>query len=166
MSWSTVDRNKLAVSTNDNFIYILHDADDGNGFKKIGELTGHQSGVTYVSWSGQSEHKLVSASIDHTVRVWDTQTMECIAWSEYENKMHCAAFLPTGKSTIKRRKFSYKSSRYSEIYSPILVLHLDVFQMKILSCVQAYRKLCISLKFNSGSWPILEHLKIKRKRNR
>lgn len=95
MVWSTVNRSKLAVSTSDNSIYILHH--DGQNFAKIGELTGHQSGVTFVSWSGQSEHKLVSTSFDHTVRVWDTQTMDCIAWSEYANKMQCAAFLPTGE---------------------------------------------------------------------
>lgn len=95
MSWSPVNRNKLAVSTSDNNIYIVHDA--GDGFKKIGDLIGHQSVVTFISWSSQSEDKLVSTSFDHTVRVWNTQTMECIAWSEYENKMQCAAFLPTSK---------------------------------------------------------------------
>lgn len=100
MAWSTVNPNKLAVSTSDSSIHILHH--DGNGFTKIGELTGHQSGITCVSWSGKSEHKLVSTSFDHTVRVWDTQAMECIAWSEYENKMQCAAFLPTGKTTTKQ----------------------------------------------------------------
>lgn len=96
MTWSTVNPNKLAVSGSDNNIYILHH--DGNGFTKTGELIGHQSGITCVSWSGKSENKLVSTSFDHTVRVWDTETMECIAWAEYENKMQCAAFLPTGKT--------------------------------------------------------------------
>lgn len=94
LSWSPINPKKLAVSTSDNSIFILEEGDEG--FKKTGELVGHQGGVASVRWSGQSEHKLVSASFDHTVRVWDTQTMECIAWSEYENKMHCAIFLPTG----------------------------------------------------------------------
>lgn len=101
MSWSPIDCTKLAVSSSDNNIYILHD--DGDGFKKIGELVGHQSSVTSVCWSSQSEQKLVSASFDHTVRVWDAQTMECIAWSEYENKMQCAAFLPTGMGYLRYR---------------------------------------------------------------
>lgn len=94
LSWSPINPKKLAVSTSDNSIFILEEND--GGFKKLAELTGHLAGVTTVRWSGQSDHKLVSASFDHTVRVWDTQTMECIAWSEYENKMYCAAFLPTG----------------------------------------------------------------------
>lgn len=98
MSWSAVNPKKLAAASSDNTIFILEDA--GDGFKKTGELTGHQSGVTFVNWSTKSEHQLVSASFDHTVRVWDTQTFECIAWSDYENKMHCAAFLPTGKFRI------------------------------------------------------------------
>lgn len=99
MSWNELNGKKLAVSSRDNHIYILN-GDDGDTFQTVGELTGHQSGVTCVSWSSQTEHKLVSASFDHTVRVWDTQTMECIAWSEYDSKMQCAAFLPTGKSTF------------------------------------------------------------------
>lgn len=99
MSWSPVNQEKLAVSSSDNSIFILER--DENGFKTSGKLAGHLSGVTFVKWSSQSEHKLVSASFDHTVRVWDTQTMECIAWSEYENRMFCAAFLPTGKFQIE-----------------------------------------------------------------
>lgn len=96
MSWSSVNPDKLAVSSSDNSIFILEN--DANGFKASGKLVGHLAGVTFVKWSSQSDHKLVSASFDHTVRVWDTQTFECIAWSEYENKMFCAAFLPTGES--------------------------------------------------------------------
>lgn len=114
MSWSTVDHNKLAVATSDNTIHILH---HDNGFTKVGELIGHQSVVTFVSWSGKSENKLVSTSFDHTVRVWDTQTMDCIAWSEYENKMQCAAFLPTGKLQ-QQQQFK------------MLYLHLKVFHVR------------------------------------
>lgn len=94
MSWSTVNPKKLAVASSDSNIFILQD--DGEGFKKVGELKGHLSAVTAVNWSTQTEHKLVSSSFDHTVRVWNTETRECIAWSDYENKMHCAVFLPTG----------------------------------------------------------------------
>lgn len=98
LSWSALDKRKLAVSSNDNGISIL--SGSHRGFMRTGELIGHEAGVTFVSWSGQSEHKLVSASFDHTVRVWDTEKMQCIAWFEYENKMHCAAFLPTGIKKI------------------------------------------------------------------
>lgn len=101
LSWSSINPKKLAVSTSDNSIFILEEDDEC--FKRIGELTGHLAGVSSVRWSGHSEHKLVSASFDYTVRVWNTQTMECIAWSAYENKMHCAAFLPTGN--LKYYKF-------------------------------------------------------------
>lgn len=98
MSWSPVNRDKIAVSSSDNSIFILER--DENSFKTIGKLTEHLAGVTFVQWSSQSEHKLVSTSFDHTVRVWDTQTLECIAWCEYENKMFCATFLPTGNFHI------------------------------------------------------------------
>ncbi|XP_031640462.1 protein rigor mortis [Contarinia nasturtii] len=98
LSWSTIDPNKLAVSTNDGKIFIYKE--DADTFKRTGELMGHEAGVTFVSWSGQSEHKLVSASFDHTVRVWDTQKLECIAWFEYENKMNCANFLPTDENFV------------------------------------------------------------------
>lgn len=94
LSWSTINAKKLAVASSDSNIFIVQDV--GDGFKKISELTGHHSGVKSVSWSTQTEHKLVSSSFDHTVRVWNTETQECIAWADYENKMHCAVFLPTG----------------------------------------------------------------------
>lgn len=107
LAWSTVNFSKLAVGTNDDKIFILNESCDDpirfeNGlplvrFDRCGELAGHQSGVTWVKWSNQSEHKLVSASFDRTVRVWNTQTMECTAWCEYENRMHCAIFLPSGQ---------------------------------------------------------------------
>lgn len=105
MAWSTMNPKKLAIASSDNNIFILED--DGNGFKKTGELSGHQSGVTFVSWSDKSEHKLVSASFDHTVRIWNTQTMECIAWSDYGNKMHCATFLPTGNFFLRLNSYKH-----------------------------------------------------------
>lgn len=101
ISWSEVNKLKLAVGTNENQI-ILFEASLGTGdevptFCRMGELVGHQSGITSVSWSNTSEHRLVSSSFDNTVRVWDARTMECIAWHENENKMFCALFMPSGK---------------------------------------------------------------------
>lgn len=90
----------MALNENKIFIIQADSFDEMNStanFKVIGDLVGHTSGVSFVSWSKQSDHKLVSASFDNTVRVWNTQTMECIAWSEYENRMNCAIFMPTGE---------------------------------------------------------------------
>lgn len=103
LSWSTTDPTKLAASSNDSMIYIFKK--DDKKFKKIGELTGHEAGVTFITWSGQSKHKLVSSSFDHTVRVWDTEKFECIAWYEYENTMNCTTFLPTGIDVNYFRRF-------------------------------------------------------------
>lgn len=101
MAWSSLDERKLAVSSSDDKIYILNASTSTDastiGFEKFGELVGHQSGVTWVHWSNQSEHKLVSASFDSTVRVWNTESLECIAWFESENRMYCAIFSPNGK---------------------------------------------------------------------
>lgn len=91
----------MAVATNDNQIVLfeatLCTGDDVTKFCRMGELVGHQSGITSVTWSNTSEHRLVSSSFDNTIRVWDARTMACIAWHENENKMFCALFMPSGE---------------------------------------------------------------------
>lgn len=143
LSWSEVNSKKLAVASSDSNIFILQD--NGDGFKKIGELAGHQSSVTFVSWSTQSENKLVSTSFDHTVRVWDTNTMECIAWSAYENKMHCAIFLPTGNCSYLY--IHLKNDLTNKVMQNIC--NKIGLQMKISLYVLEYPKLCTFLKFRS-----------------
>lgn len=95
LSWSTKKPGTLAAATHDGKIFIFEK--DEQTFKQTSVLTGHNLGVISVNWSSQTEHKLVSAGYDHTVRVWNTETLEYIAWVAYESKMCCATFLPTGK---------------------------------------------------------------------
>lgn len=87
----------MASSVDRIFIFEATLVNGFPNFHKTGELVGHESGVTSVTWSKTSEHKLVSGSFDNTIRIWNTETMECIAWQEYETRMYCALFMPSGK---------------------------------------------------------------------
>lgn len=84
----------MAVASSDNHISLVERISDE--FTVTGRLPGHAGSVASVDWSKQTINRLVSASFDFSVRVWDTDAMECIAWVEYDNRMQCAIFMPTG----------------------------------------------------------------------
>lgn len=91
------------MASSSQHIYIIEATSDSNdsikSFEKTSEFIAHKN-VIWVKWSNQSEHKLVSTGGDHTVRVWNTLTKECIAWSEYDNRMFCAIFMPSDENFI------------------------------------------------------------------
>lgn len=45
----------------------------GDGYKDISRLTGHENGITNITFGGSGE-LVLSASMDHSVRVWDAAT--------------------------------------------------------------------------------------------
>lgn len=98
-----VNVNVIAVSSLEETIHILKNTgtDTKNSeFKKISELIGHKQGVTCLKWSNECENRLVSASYDYSVRVWNTDTQECIAINRYDSKMYCAIFMPGNENFI------------------------------------------------------------------
>lgn len=61
---------------------------------QIGILKGHSKGVPSIKWSNEDEHKLVSTGFDGTVRVWNTNTFECISLYQSRGSAFCATFWP------------------------------------------------------------------------
>lgn len=102
ISWSSVNPSMLAVACDDGKIHLIEalKADDRFEFKRVGELVGHEQSVTCVKWSNQTEHLLVSASNDTSVRVWNTKEMKTIAWHAYESRMFSAIFMPTDENFV------------------------------------------------------------------
>lgn len=84
----------MAIGTYDSNIVLIKL--NTFGLAEIGRLTGHTGVVTSVKWSKMNPNWIVSASADCSIRVWDTETKKCIAWAEYEHRMTCAIFMPTG----------------------------------------------------------------------
>lgn len=68
--------------------------------KVTGKLIGHVSGLTCVKWSNESENKLVSTSFDNTVRVWNTEKLECISIYRFSDRLFSAIFYPTNDNFI------------------------------------------------------------------
>lgn len=96
IAWSPSDSYLMAVAANDTPISLVKRNSETGVFAETGRLEGHKSSVTCVSWSKKNKNCLVSASSDCTVRVWDTEVLECVAWIESDCRMTCAVFMPTG----------------------------------------------------------------------
>ncbi|KAK3851599.1 hypothetical protein Pcinc_041767 [Petrolisthes cinctipes] len=71
----------LAVGSNEHKIYIFHLDTILNGnvegevlTQAAGELCGHESRVVWLAWSPHNTGTLASASYDHTIQLWDTNT--------------------------------------------------------------------------------------------
>lgn len=98
IAWQHKTKRHLAVcNTADGKIHLFEcNADETTVVRvdEAGVLIGHGQGVTWIKWSNQSTDRLVSTGFDNTVRVWNTQTCECLAVAEYNGKMYCAIFLP------------------------------------------------------------------------
>lgn len=93
----------MAVCTSDGSIHLFECVTNDDGTMRVedrGQLEGHKQGVTWVKWSNESETRLVSTGFDNSVRVWDTETKECIALSEYTDQMFCAIFLPSDENFV------------------------------------------------------------------
>ena len=65
----------------------------------LGQLEGHK-GVTMAKWSNKTEHRLVSSGFDSTIRVWNTESMQCISLYLYSGNMFTATFLPSNEDFI------------------------------------------------------------------
>lgn len=104
-AWSIVAPNRLAISSmNDDiqlFTTFTIDNDTGNDIaRNDGKLIGHKHAVNMVKWSTHTKNRLVSCGIDCSVRVWNTDTFECISMYMYNNRMHCAIFSPNDENII------------------------------------------------------------------
>lgn len=104
ISWQLKTKRHIAVSNTANGNINLFEFDAGETatvrINEFGVLTGHSQGVTWIKWSNQSANRLVSTGFDNTVRVWNTETQECLAMADYNGKMYCAIFLPGNDDLI------------------------------------------------------------------
>lgn len=107
-AWNRIATNRLAISSMETDIHLVTCVSAANLLEMAendrihidGKLSGHQSGVTSIEWSSHTEHRLVSCSFDSSVRVWDTEKLECIAKVSYGSRTHCARFLPSDGNFI------------------------------------------------------------------
>lgn len=99
IAWNPINKNKLAIACTDDKIVLLELKAD-NTLEVTGELNGHTQSVAFVKWSDKNSNRLVSASFDGSVRVWDVEEGKCIAWNQYDNHMFCAIFMPTDENFI------------------------------------------------------------------
>lgn len=99
IAWNPIHTNKLAIACADDKIVIL-ELNSENNWEIAKELIGHTQTVAFVKWSDKNVNRLVSASFDGSVRVWDIESGDCIAWNQYDNHMFCAIFMPTDENFI------------------------------------------------------------------
>jgi WD40 repeat protein len=71
LAWSP-DGSRLATAGADGLVHLLN-----NDGELLGKLAGHSRGVLSVVWLGDGEH-LLSASLDHSVRLWEVKSGELI----------------------------------------------------------------------------------------
>ncbi len=60
-------------------------------------LSGHGAAVQQISWSPDG-YRLASASEDHMVRVWNTETGKCLFTVKHTDKVLCIAWSPDGRT--------------------------------------------------------------------
>lgn len=101
-AWSSVTPNRLALSSLDEDIqlFTIQTNDSNELVRNDGKLIGHKHGINTVKWSTHTEHRLLSCSNDCTVRVWDTEKLECISLYMYNYRVHCAIFSPNDENII------------------------------------------------------------------
>lgn len=97
-AWSPLNTAKLATASYGRGISLFECRSDMD-IAELGYLEGHK-GVTFVKWSNESEHRLVSAGFDGQVRVWDTKTLTCTSLYQSSSIMLCAIFLPSDENYI------------------------------------------------------------------
>ncbi len=64
--------------------------------KKLFPLSGHKDAVTHIAFSPDGK-RLVTASSDHTARVWNLQTKESLVLSGHANRVNTAVFSHDGR---------------------------------------------------------------------
>ena len=94
VAWSD-DGKQLATGGADNRVSIWR----AEGLEKIKALVGHSDWVNSVAWlPGSQPNRVVSASADFTVRLWDTKTGEPRVLGNHLNNVFCVACSPDGKT--------------------------------------------------------------------
>lgn len=87
---------RIAVGGHDPFIRIF---DVATGRAK-GKLEGHRMGITDLAVSADGA-RLLSASIDKSVRLWDTRAFsELAAFEDHEHQVYAVRFVPGDKSFV------------------------------------------------------------------
>lgn len=72
-----------------------------------GTLDGHRMGITQLDVSPDG-HRILSASIDKTMRLWDLRTMkQASGHAEHDGQIYAAAFSPDGKTAISGGRYGY-----------------------------------------------------------
>ena len=80
--------------------------DSGTGTIR-GTLEGHQMGITQLSVAPDGQ-RILSASIDQSMRLWDLVAMKEIAkHGEHDGQIYAAAFSPDGKTALSGGRFGY-----------------------------------------------------------
>nr|XP_006815111.1 PREDICTED: echinoderm microtubule-associated protein-like CG42247-like [Saccoglossus kowalevskii] len=69
------DGNILAMGSHDNNIYLFSVLDDGNVYRKIGVLQGHENFITHLDWSDDGYY-LQSVSGNYDLLYWDVNSMK------------------------------------------------------------------------------------------
>ncbi len=87
---------RIAVGGHDPFIYVY---DVLTGHAK-GKLEGHRMGITALDVSADG-NRLLSASIDKTVRLWDLKAFKEIdTYRDHEHQVYAVRFVPGDKSFV------------------------------------------------------------------
>lgn len=140
ISWNPINVRILAAASMDQDIRIINLL--SNNESKT--LSGHTSGVASVKWSFNSMNKLVSASFDHSVRVWDTNTQTTISIYKFGNCMFSAIFSPIddhfiicgGKDTTLN-VFDSRLHNHDDLKAPQNAIKVNVQWSSIISETKA-----------------------------
>jgi cytochrome c len=98
------DRGRTIVAGDHNGRITIWDVATG-GLK--GRLEGHRMGITQLSVAPDGA-RLLSASIDETMRLWDLKSMtEVRSYSEHDGQVYAAAFSPDGKIGLSGGRLGY-----------------------------------------------------------
>ena len=93
----------LAAGGHDPVIRIVN-ADTG---RYKGNLEGHRMGITQLNASTDGK-RLLSASIDKTMRLWDMETFgEIQTYERHDNQLFTAVFAPDGKTALSAGRDGY-----------------------------------------------------------
>eukprot|EP00051_Salpingoeca_urceolata_P024930 m.443080 g.443080 ORF g.443080 m.443080 type:complete len:184 (-) comp20291_c0_seq1:108-659(-) len=116
---------------------LVYDYEDGERFQLIKRLRGHGGVVRGVDFHPTDNDRLVTASYDHTVRLWDIEAERCVASLDaHEAEINSVKFHPQGEVFC-----SVSDDHVAKIWS-----HET---RKWLHTLSAHKKIVINLDFSS-----------------